>query len=161
MQTQLHSRDFSRLEELLASTINGISPTREPHILLLHHSRTLPRQQPRRVGQHLRVRAKSLSRHPLQDPNSPSISKIYYFYYKFSDYIHPNTNLVTSNKSNTRSITCLCLPFERKNRYTFRHNVHSSILKITLKQIIHHFQEDHDTENSQKDALNQRSCLKL
>ena len=36
------------------------------------------------------------------------------FITKFFDYIHPNTYPVTSNNSNTRSITYLCLLFLKK-----------------------------------------------
>ena len=43
--------------------------------------------------------------------------KITTFIAKIFDYIYPNINLVTSNKSNTRSITRLC--FWKENMYAF------------------------------------------
>ena len=42
--------------------------------------------------------------------------------------------------------------FEKKNRYTFRHNVHDNIQEMIPKQAIYHFQEGDDTENSQENT---------
>ena len=42
--------------------------------------------------------------------------------------------------------------FERKNRYTFCHNVYDSIREMTPKQTIHHFWEGNDTKNSKENA---------
>jgi len=77
-------------------------------------------------SKHLRVKANSSSKHPISTKSNdktnqtrskqPFHFKNYYFYCNFSNYIHLNTNLITSNKRNTRSITCLCLLFERKCR---------------------------------------------
>jgi len=40
--------------------------------------------------------------------------------------------------------------FEKKNRYTFRHNVHDNIQEMIPKQATYHSQEGDDTENSQE-----------
>ena len=133
--------------------------------------RAFPKQDSWRAGQHsteatsfkhLRV---SPSRHAILNNSNDKTnqvwskqsfhSKIYYFYYKFFSYIQPNTNLVTSNKSNTRciAIACLCLTFFEKNGYIFRHNIHDDIEEMTPKQATHHFQEGNDTKNSQKNTL--------
>ena len=43
------------------------------------------------------------------------------------------------------------IPFlKKKIRYAFGHNIHDSILEMTLKETIHHFQDGNDTENSQE-----------
>ena len=50
--------------------------------------------------------------------------------------------------------------FEKKNRYTFRHNIHDNIQEMIPKQATYHSQEGDDTENSQENAKNQRSRLR-
>jgi len=78
----------------------GTNPTRELHDKTFQMSRS---------------QSNSPSRYPATKQSQNKQGKIQTmlhfkvtaFIIKFSDYIHPTTNLATSEKSNTRSITCL------------------------------------------------------
>jgi len=58
-----------------------------------------------------------------------------------------------SNKSNAKSVTYMCLSWE-KNRYALYRGPYG-VQEITPKQIIHRDLEGNDTENSEEDTSNE------
>ena len=90
----------------------GLTSTRE-----LHAEPVVPNtsESKQNLFEQIQFPTKVMVKQTRQEPNNISISKINIFIIQLSDYIHSNTYLVTSNKSNTRSITHLCLPFLKEN----------------------------------------------
>jgi len=74
-------------------------------------------------------------KHTEQDPNNTSILKSNAFIIKLFCYIHLNAHLVTSNKSNMRSITYLCLPFWKKIQITHTYSSRLPSKFPMMKQI--------------------------